>query len=404
MSDTVTRLPNVCAKIRAGKTIRVGYFGGSVTNGYGATDQNETSWRGLSLKWLNDTFGARYGCSFYEGKHAGLGGTGTNLNVYRADRALGLSGGEPVDLLFIEFAINDSYEALSYDGSAYYLESIVRKVRTMAPACDTVVCLVTDIGKRDMSFANANAHADVAAFYGIPVFPFGKYLWEYMEQAGGGRVPKSVDDPLWQSCFRDGCHPNDGGYRKYFEFLRDHFLTENLGERQIAKAQSVTYALPSSLFSEKLTEAPFAGAAPRLDAYDIVAGSAKNASLAYGFSGEDTLTALHGGASLAVTFRSCSAGIYYEGNPDNGALLYSVDGGDCKTLDLYAKQPVSNRHFMFYDHLPYGEHTVRLIFRATAGGAVFRLRAFVLDGDKEHFGAVLSDAPNKAPLPDILPL
>ncbi len=396
-------LPNVYAKMKNNEKIHIGYFGGSVTNGYGATSQSEKSWRYYSRVWLAD-YAQSIGStsSIYEGTHAGLGGTGTDLNVYRADSALDLDGSDPVDLLFIEFAINDSYEGNTYDKSAYYMESIVRKVWEKDPECDIVICITTDFGKasHDQSaFVNATAHKDVAAYYGIPVFDFGAHMWEFLKEENGGTPVPAQTDPLWTYYYADGCHPNDNGYLKYAEFLWDDFLEEAVDDTKGYSTTVVNHTMPEATFSTRLS-APY-NIAPRTDAYLVNAGEARNLSKAYNFAGSSTLSANGGGASFKAIFHSKSAGMYYTGNPDNGLVLYSVDGGEYKAMNLYSSSNNTNEYFMFYDNLAYGEHTVDVIFRKTEHGASLALRSFFIDGDPDKFGVEFGDAPNTKPLSDI---
>ena len=95
-----SKIPNTYAKIKNGQDINLGYFGGSVTNGYAGTNQYSpvapsqgvNCWRGLSQTWLAETYGVPNGITIMETNgnrgtkyHAGLGGTGIDLNFYRAN-------------------------------------------------------------------------------------------------------------------------------------------------------------------------------------------------------------------------------------------------------------------------------------------------------------------------------
>ena len=123
-------LQNTYSKIMAGETVNIAYYGGSVTNGYAGNGQdcqsNGKAWRSRTFQWFKDTF-ADTGATFVE-NHAAMGGTGTNMNIYRADEHLYLGTDKAPDLIFIEFSINDSYEGLTYDQSAEYMEAIIRKL------------------------------------------------------------------------------------------------------------------------------------------------------------------------------------------------------------------------------------------------------------------------------------
>jgi len=88
---------HVMEKIRAGGEVRVAYFGGSITEMDG--------WRRMSREWLQ----ARYpACSFAE-IAAAIGGTGSSLGVYRFRQDVLEKN---PDLIFVEFATNDSNDAV----------------------------------------------------------------------------------------------------------------------------------------------------------------------------------------------------------------------------------------------------------------------------------------------------
>ena len=66
ITENGSKLPNTYAKIKKGENITLGYFGGSVTNGFAnanppynptAPSQGDNCWRGRSKVWLNDTYG-----------------------------------------------------------------------------------------------------------------------------------------------------------------------------------------------------------------------------------------------------------------------------------------------------------------------------------------------------------
>ncbi len=411
-----SRLPNTYAKMLKGEEIRVGYFGGSVTNGYGVDTskgytQDKDSWRGKSLKWLNDTYSAKYNCKFTEEFHAGLGGTGSDFNLYRADRTLWLSDkNKQVDLLFIEFSINDSYKGGSpYDKSAYYMESIIRKVRTKNPTCDIVVVLTTDhtkLSAADRHHMNGQAHVDVAEHYGIPYIWLGDYMYDFLKQTYGS-LP-NLNSSQWNKYYMDSCHPNQEGYTKYFEFLRDNILKPNLERNDSFSTTVVNHTLPAanynttSKFLSQLkyysgaTTSQYYKMALRTDAYDIFPSEISTITNGYGFykvyndySAPFSAPAVKTStpcAKFSATFNSKSAGMYFIGNITNGAIMYRVDNGAWKTCDMYRASQNTHEHIMFYENLPEKKHTVDVILKKTVKGGDFTFKGFFVDGDSAKKG------------------
>lgn len=416
-------IPNTYAKMVNGEDIHLGYFGGSVTNGYGA-NQGVNCWRGLSQRWLQETYGTKYNMKFYEGTHAGLGGTGVDLNLYRARDVLELDGEDPVDLLFVEFSINDSYEGSSYDKSAFFMESLIQEVWQLQPTCDIVVVLTTDHGKMTAAnrhHMNAQAHADVAEYYGIPCFWFADYMYPFLLEENGGTVFPSATSELWYKYYMDGCHPNAGGYQKYFEFLRDNFLIPNLDETKGFSKNVTNHTIPSVPYNstEKFLSQFKAYHSAQTSTYynqrirnnaDMIypAEIVNIGTDGYGYgiykpANKKYLYSSKPGMSFTVTFKSRNAGLYYKGHPTQGLIQYRVDGGNWQYVSMYKASSNQNEYFMFYENLAEELHTVDVILRKTANGSDLEFRGLFVEGDSSGYGAVLSEgAPNTADLTEIV--
>lgn len=69
-------------KLTKDKKLRIVYFGGSITVGFGSTDVEEKSWRALSGKWFREMFPQ----AEIELIRSAVGESGTYLGVYRLDR------------------------------------------------------------------------------------------------------------------------------------------------------------------------------------------------------------------------------------------------------------------------------------------------------------------------------
>ncbi|MCM8528799.1 MAG: SGNH/GDSL hydrolase family protein, partial [Lentisphaeraceae bacterium] len=85
-------IPNFIKKLKDGKQVKIGYLGGSITA--------QPGYRVLSRKWFQE----KYPKAKVEEINAAIGGTGSELGVFRVD--YDVLQHKP-DLLFIEFAVND---------------------------------------------------------------------------------------------------------------------------------------------------------------------------------------------------------------------------------------------------------------------------------------------------------
>ena len=117
-------LPNFLAKANTpGAEVRVGYLGGSITA--------QPGWRVKTLAH----FKAAYPQAKFSEINAAIGGTGSDLGVFRVKQdVLDLKP----DLMFVEFAVNDGGGAP--ETIQRCMEGIVRQTWAALPACD--ICFV----------------------------------------------------------------------------------------------------------------------------------------------------------------------------------------------------------------------------------------------------------------------
>lgn len=122
-NTTLMQIRHTASLLGAGKPVTIGYFGSSITEGYGASDPATTSWRARTTRYLRERFPG----SAVTEINAAIGGTGSDLGAFRCSEDL-LS--KNPDLVFVEFAVND-HEA-DKDRSVPWRASFARYG---APAC-----------------------------------------------------------------------------------------------------------------------------------------------------------------------------------------------------------------------------------------------------------------------------
>lgn len=216
-----TPLYNTLNCLKIGKKLNVVYFGGSVTAGTGLAyeDLNKLSWRAKTGAWIAEHFPSAEVTNI----NRAVGESGTYLGTFRVERDV--IAHKP-DLLFIEYSINDCYFGSSYEESAMRFETIVREVRRQLPFCDIVTVLVTDKRRsadaRELRLhAQAQAHDDIAAAYGIPSIKVGMSLVQHLGD--------SLEEK-WSEYFTDIVHLTAKGYGEYFacieKFLEHELLSD----------------------------------------------------------------------------------------------------------------------------------------------------------------------------------
>ncbi|HEY8955031.1 SGNH/GDSL hydrolase family protein, partial [Chitinophaga sp.] len=161
-------LPNFFAKLGSGAPLTIAYFGGSITAASGG-------WRDQSVKW----FQQQYPQAQIKQVNAGVGGTGSDLGVFRLRRDV-LS--QQPDLVFVEFAVND--------GGPYVhqtMEGIVRQIWKANPATD--ICFVYTVAgnmlpvlQQGQLWPTMLAMEHIAQHYGIPSVQLGMQVLALLKE------------------------------------------------------------------------------------------------------------------------------------------------------------------------------------------------------------------------------
>lgn len=175
-------LPNAFAKLEAGKEVRIGYLGGSITA--------QEGWRPKTLAWFQKNFPKARVSQI----NAAIGGTGSDLGVFRLQQDV--LDHRP-DLLFVEFAVNDG--GAPPQQIYQCMEGIVRQTWTKLPDCDIcyVYTLVAGMAPtlQEGKFPRAaSAMESVAGHYGIPSIHMGLEVARMAKQGRlifQGELPKT---------------------------------------------------------------------------------------------------------------------------------------------------------------------------------------------------------------------
>ena len=232
-------LQNTYARLTTAKKLNVGYFGGSITKGVGASDQNTTSWRALTTSWLKTNFPA----ANISEVNAAIGGTGSVFGAYRLVDDLKLKTIQP-DLLFIDFAINDQYDGITVAEVKSYIETIIRTVYEYSPYGDIIMVYTTDYTRRNYTdstnYPTLAAQHQVATTYGLTEIYVGKLLCEEYS---------ITSTSAWNSSnlFADIVHPVDAGHAKYAGYITSVLNTEL--SKNLNPYGYVKHSVPSASYS-----------------------------------------------------------------------------------------------------------------------------------------------------------
>lgn len=347
LTETQVRdgLPHVVAKLRAGGEVRIAYFGGSITAAEG--------WRPQTARQLQE----RYPKATIVPIAASIGGTGSDLGAFRFRRDV-LE--KKPDLVFVEFAVNDSGTAPRRVLQS--MEGIVRQAWSANPDLD--LCFVYTL-KEDMVPVykegklprSQEVMERVAQRYGIPSVNFGIDVVR-REQAGTLVFKAPKPGPAGKLLFSsDGVHPHvDSGHPVYAEAL-DRAWTEIE-----PKAAGPTRTLGEPLDKDNWEQARMIpiGEAKRSDGWTSLDPQTSKVAGWFRSLAPAVWRADRAGESIRFRYRGLAAGISHIVGPDSGQLQISIDGGAPATRSGF--DPYCTYHrlnwFLIGEGLPAGEHAV----------------------------------------------
>ena len=188
-----TGLPNLRAKLAAHAPVTVAFLGGSITK-----NASEGGFVNQVMVWISSLGSG----TAVETVNAGIGNTGSDFGAQRIEADV-LS--HRPDVLFVEFAVNDSDRECTAD-----MERIVRKTRAANPRTDIVFLYAV----MDWSLPHLEAgkfppsvirHERVAAHYGIPTVALGYDAARKIR----------LGEWTWKNFSNDACHPTANGYASY---------------------------------------------------------------------------------------------------------------------------------------------------------------------------------------------
>src|SRR5574340_295038 len=306
-------LGNVFAKLKAGGEVRIAYFGGSITA--------QEGWRPQTLKCFADSFPKAQVRQI----NATIGGTGSDLGVFRYRQDV--LRHKP-DLVFVEFAVNDSGAAP--EAICRAMEGIVRQTWREDPTIDLCYVYTFVVGHEkdlDRGFCPRAASTDemLADHYGIPSI---NVALRVAELARDGKLAfKPAEDSKGQSpdgkilFSNDGVHPLDAGHEVYLSVIREAMAQIEPQSRRGA------HAFKPPLRADNWEAAKLVPIQP-----GMLQGSWKqlDASQGLGKTFADRLPAVWEGAKpgdkIHFKFKGRQARVYDLMGPDAGQVVCTVDG------------------------------------------------------------------------------
>lgn len=312
---------------------------------------------------------------------AGISSTCSTTGAFRLQEHV-LDRG-PVDLFFVEFAVNDDQDAHHERRECIRgLEGIIRHVRQHNPSADIVVTYFVNErmlatfkeGKEPLS---SSSHGEVLRHYQVSGIELNREVFERIQ---AGKL-------TWKQF--GGVHPAPPGNRICANMI-DRLLDQAWAGPIGAEAAKKPHPLPAPLDPNSYANGRFLDPAKA----EIVKGwtietpewSKLKGSHRARFDREKFLCATEPGAELKLKFEGRAIGIFLLAGPDAGTVEASIDGAPARQFNLlhgFSAGLHYPRSIMFDADLKPGPHVLTLKLASakspTAQGTAARILKFCVN-------------------------
>ncbi len=338
-------VPNFIARLEMGRKAHVAFLGGSITQKTSGHFTMVSEW--LRREWPNVDF------TF---TNAGLSSTCSVSGAFRLERdVLSL---DQVDLLIVEFAVNDDQDA-GHDRKIAIrgLEGIIRQYFRANSKGDVISVQFVNRNMLDKIEAGGEAissasHKEVARHYGVPIADVGQALASEIRR---GHMN-------WEDDY-GGAHPTDRGY-EFASRLITHII-----ENTISVEMPTPVALPQPIDSGSFSNAVVIDP----QSLEWLGGwkwePVSRSLLPLGgirdqYEPYQALRSDESGSYLYCSFEGTMLGAFVLAGPDAGSVEVSVDRGDWKRVQLFhdrfSKGLNYPRYVILADDLNRGGHQVAI--------------------------------------------
>lgn len=358
-------LPNVIAKLKAGRPVRITYLGGSITAAAG--------WRPKTVAW----FTAEYPKAEVIEINAAISGTGSDYSACRLQQDV-LS--KAPDLIFLECRVNGGggYEAKSVEG-------VVRQVWQNSPQTD--ICFVYTISLSMLKGLQmgkppgfGSIMETIANAYGIPTIDLGV---EIAQREKAGSLVFKADAPKEGKLVfsKDGVHPGDAGHDLYCEIIARSML--RIGEQGVPVAHTLPLPLEATNWQVAtlvpIDNAVLSAGWERVDVdKDPVYTESRGRTHAML---RGAVKCRHAGESVTVKWRGTTVGISDIPYGEPSLLEAVVDGGPPITVERVQRETTKHARFWYLPEQTEGEHTVTFMVRELPAGQTSYMGQLLIVGE-----------------------
>jgi lysophospholipase L1-like esterase len=304
-----------------------------------------------------DILKKRFPATAFKFVDAGISSTCSTTGAFRLTSDV--FGQGPVDLLFVEFAVNDDQDAAhTREECVRGLEGLIRHARALNPNVDVVVTYFVNEGmlktlQSGQTPLTIEAHEAVATHYDVPTIHLAA---EVAKRITAGTL-------TWKQY--GGVHPAPLGNRTCADMIDELLNRAWAAPAPAAVTRHPTPAEPLDPLNYEHGRFIDPKEAKIVNGWTLGVPDWK--PLAGGkrarFTTLPMLCATEPGARATLAFEGTAVGAYVVAGPDAGIVEASVDGGDFRPVDLlhrFSKGLHYPRTVLFAADLKPGPHTLTL--------------------------------------------
>lgn len=356
----LTRLKGFMNRAAKGERLTVGFIGGSITQGFSATDPGKC-YAARTVAWLRKI----YPNTEFAYVNAGIGATDSQFGAARVQEDL-LQ--RLPDLVFVEFSVND--ESMPHYRETY--EGLVRQIygSSSHPAMVLLHSVYYDTGK-----SAAYYHAQIGRHYDLPCISMQNSIYPAV---AAGRLPA-------EKITADFLHPNDLGHELMASVITN-FLEKVMHDKSEEQKESFKTALTENAY-EHCDRLQYFNSTPKKDGFEEDMTPQRTITDIFRNGWE----ASEKGNYLEFSFCGTGVSVQYRRVKDGPApMATAVVDGDAEkayTLDGSFDETWGDKMELttIAEHLPYGEHRVRIEITETHDNdkAGFYLVSVIASGVRE---------------------
>jgi len=342
-------MPRLREKIQSGRPIHVAYLGGSITQ----NTKGHTSMVSEFLREMKVSGGVE---SEFRFTNAGLSSTCSTSGAFRLESHVLKHG--PVDLLIVEFAVNDDQDAgHNFKECVRGMEGVIRRTRKHNPNAEIVIAhyvnpeMLETLQKGETPLT-IRAHEKVAEHYRL----------------NSVNVAASVAGAIQRGeySWKDygGTHPKAFGYLAASARIY-HAILSGLSSRAPG---TTAYALPAPIDEQCYDAGKFIAPQEAQLSGNWKSGKATKQLMPVGavrsqYNGYKAIRAERAGDSLTLPFKGRAIGAFVLAGPDAGMVETRLDGGEWTSHNLYHRHSRGlnyPRSVLFHSGLERRDHTLEL--------------------------------------------